>query len=243
MLFFLAPAVAELLLGSSPPSEFFNPLIFLLLTSLYGSGAVIVREAKVRWNKGYVSTFILGSAYGIIEEGLMVKSFFDPEWMDLGVLGVYGRWLDTNWVWAEWLTIYHAIFNIAIPIVLVELAYPKKRNNRWVGNKKFLGLIILLGSITAFGYLFLTSYRPPLPQYLLSALMVLGLILFAWKIPAKAGKNGHHKVWKPSRFTLVGFLTAAGFFLLFMAGSHIISQPLILMLSGGGLSLPSILFS
>jgi hypothetical protein len=51
MLFFLAPAIAELLLGSSPPSEFFNPFIFLLLASLYGSGAVIVRELKVRWRR------------------------------------------------------------------------------------------------------------------------------------------------------------------------------------------------
>jgi hypothetical protein len=66
----------------------------------------------------------------------MVKSFFDPEWMDLGVLGVYGRWLETNWVWAEWLTIHHAVFSIAIPIVLVELAYPEKRNDKWVGKER-----------------------------------------------------------------------------------------------------------
>ena len=93
ILFFLAPAIAELLSGSAPPSEFFNPVGFLLLASLYGSGALIVRELKVRWNKGYVSLFILGAAYGILEEGLMVKSFFDPNWMDLGILGSYGRWM------------------------------------------------------------------------------------------------------------------------------------------------------
>jgi hypothetical protein len=172
----------------------------------------------------------------------MVKSFFDPEWMDLGVLGVYGRWLETNWVWAEWLTIYHAVFSIAIPIVLVELAYPEKRNDKWVGNKKFCGLIILLGSVTAFGNLFLTSYRPPLPQYLLSALTVVGLILFARKIPTKTGKNGHHQVWKPTRLNLVGFITATGFFLFFMAGPYLISQPLILMFLGGGLVFSVFLF-
>jgi len=72
-----------------------------LLASLYGSGAIIVRELKVRWKKNYVSMFILGAAYGIIEEGLMVKSFFDPNWMNLGILGSYGRWLGVNWVWAE----------------------------------------------------------------------------------------------------------------------------------------------
>jgi hypothetical protein len=96
VLFFLAPAIAELLLGSSPPSEFFNPVSLLLLSSLYGSGALVMRELKVRWKKGYVSLFLLGAAYGIVEEGLMVKSFFDPDWMDLGLLGVYGRWIEVN---------------------------------------------------------------------------------------------------------------------------------------------------
>lgn len=96
VLFFLAPAIGELLSGSAPPAEFFNPIGLLLLSSLYGSGALLARELKLIWKKGYVSLFILGAAYGVIEEGLMVKSFFDPGWMDLGVLGVYGRWLEVN---------------------------------------------------------------------------------------------------------------------------------------------------
>ena len=232
VLFFLAPAIAELLLGSAPPSEFFNPISLLLLASLYGSGALIVRELKVRWDKGYVSMFVLGAAYGIIEEGLMVKSFFDPEWMDLGILGVYGRWIEVNWVWAEWLTIYHAIFSIAIPITLVELAYFERRNESWVGKKKFAGLLVLLGSVTVFGFLFLTSYRPPLPQFLFSAAIVVLLILLAWKIPSRTGKNGALKALKPSRLALIGFLTALTFFMLFMAGPYVISQPLILMILG-----------
>jgi hypothetical protein len=154
VLFFLAPAVAELLSGSAPPSEFFNPVGFLLLASLYGSGALVVRELKVCWSKGYVSMFVLGAAYGIVEDGLMVKSFFDPGWMDLGVFGVYGRWWGVNWVWAEWLTIYHAIFSVAIPITLVELAYLENRNERWVGNRKLMGLVVLLGVVTLFGISF-----------------------------------------------------------------------------------------
>jgi len=43
-LFVLSPAIGELLSGSSPPLEFFNPFTFLILASLYGSGALLVRE-------------------------------------------------------------------------------------------------------------------------------------------------------------------------------------------------------
>ena len=128
-------------------------------------------------NKGYVSLFILGAAYGISEEGLMVKSFFDPNWMDLGVLGSYGRWMDVNWVWAEWLTIYHAIFSIAIPITLVELAYAEKRNESWIGNKTLISLILLLGIITAIGYFALTPCKPPIIQYMLTIMSVIILSL------------------------------------------------------------------
>lgn len=92
-LFLLSPTVAELLSGAAPPIEFFNPLGFVTLASLYGSGAILVRELTFRWRKGYLSLFLLEAAYGVIEEGLIVKSLFAPAWPDLGVLGVFGRWM------------------------------------------------------------------------------------------------------------------------------------------------------
>jgi len=235
VLFFLAPAIAELLSGSSPPSEFFNPLGLLLLASLYGSGALIMRELKIQWNKGYASLFILGAAYGIIEEGLMVKSFFDPAWMDLGILCIYGRWLDVNWVWAEWLTIYHAVFSIAIPITFVETAYAEERNKRWIGNKTFVSLSLLLAAVTALGYFALTPYRPPSIQYLLAANAVAVLIFVAWKVPARTGKRGRLQPLKPSRLALVGFLAATGLFLLFIIGPYLVPRAPALMLIGAGL--------
>jgi hypothetical protein len=192
----------------------------------------VVRELKVGWSKGYVSMFVLGAAYGIVEEGLMVKSFFDPDWMDLGVFGVYGRSWGVNWVWAEWLTIYHAIFSIAIPITLVELAYLERRNERWVGNRKLMGLVMLLGAATLFGYLFLTDYRPPLLQYCFFACTVALLTLLAWKIPCSAGENGKLQVLKPNKLVIIGFLTALAFFLCFGAGPNLVTQPLILMFTG-----------
>jgi probable HAF family extracellular repeat protein len=59
----------------------------LVLTALYGSGSILIRELSLRWRKGWPSILALGAAYGIVEEGLMVKSFFDPNWVDLGTLG------------------------------------------------------------------------------------------------------------------------------------------------------------
>jgi hypothetical protein len=52
VLFALAPAVGELLSGSSPPFEFFNPFTFFLLAALYGGGAILVRELVFKWRMG-----------------------------------------------------------------------------------------------------------------------------------------------------------------------------------------------
>ncbi len=72
----LSPIMAEMLSGSSPPLEFFAGLGFVFLIPLYGGGALLVRELTIRWDKGWATVIALGAAYGIIEEGIAVKSFF-----------------------------------------------------------------------------------------------------------------------------------------------------------------------
>ncbi len=93
VLFLLSPSIGELLSGSSPPAEFFTPFGLTMLLTLYGGGALLARELKVRWRKGMGSLLLLGAAYGVLEEGVMVASWFNPAWPDLGLLGVYCRWL------------------------------------------------------------------------------------------------------------------------------------------------------
>ena len=131
VLLFLAPVLGEVLSGSAPPAEFFQPFSFILLTLLYGGGAILARELTHRWEKGWPTLLALGAAYGIAEEGLMAKSFFDPAWMDLGQLGTYGRWGGVNWVWSVQLTIFHAAFSIGIPMLLVTLMFPARRSSGW----------------------------------------------------------------------------------------------------------------
>ena len=127
------------------------------------------------------SMLLLGAAYGVLKEGLMVTSFFSPNWPDLGAMAAYGRWLDVNWVWAEMLTIYHAVFSISIPILLVELAYPQRKSENWIGKKLFIALLAVLFTLTVFGFFLFSSfmnYWTPAPQYLFGiALMVLSIYL------------------------------------------------------------------
>jgi len=125
---------------------------------------------------------------------LMVKNFFDPffgpAWLDLGYLGVFGRWAGVNWVWAEMLVIYHASFNIAIPILIVETAYLQRRDDRWISDRELYGFSFLLMMLTILGYFMLTPYRSPLFQYGLAALLVVLLCFEAWNFTASYGTCG-----------------------------------------------------
>lgn len=230
VLFFLSPAIGELLSGSSPPAEFFNPFGLTIMAVLYGGGALLAREAVIRWRKGWVSLLVLGAAYGIIEEGLMVKSFFDPAWQDIGILGSYGRWTGVNWVWSLALTVYHAVISINIPILLTELMFPRMRNDSWLGKKWLIIIGILFLMDIALGYFFLTDYRPGALQYWLAVVVVIALILIARRLPPGLFPPKLIDMKKPVWFWLIGFLATIVFFVITWALPEVISAPLVVIL-------------
>jgi len=234
-LFVLSPAIGELLSGSSPPAEFFNPINFLLLACLYGSGAIVVHELKIKWRKDYRAILLLGAAYGIIEEGLTVASFFNPNWMDLGILGFFGRMFEVNWVWAEMLTIYHSVFSIMIPIVLIELTYPSRELTRWTSDRSLKGVITLfIGTVIAEFYLFslLGKYVPPTFQYIATMLTVCFIIYLTYKLKPEKEDVTVKKIGKPRKMYVIGLAGSTSFFLLFWSGPYIFNNPMIILLLG-----------
>ncbi|HZY94297.1 MAG TPA: hypothetical protein VFE98_05465 [Candidatus Bathyarchaeia archaeon] len=215
--------------GSTPPLAFINPLVFLFLGALYGSGALLVRDYARRWHRGWRSVLLLGAAYGIIEEGILVRSFFNPGWKDLGLLSSYGRWLGVNWVWAEWLTIYHAIFSIAIPIFLVEKTWPETSKKAWLTPKsRILFHILLVGSIIAGFFAF--PYDAPVLGLAgcVGAVFLLGWV--AKRLPNITKLSGNLKVrWR----TLVPFGASAPAAFFFLFNSAIIPFAIGTMILGG----------
>ncbi len=232
-LILLSPVIAEMLSGSSPPLEWLNPAVPFLLIWLYGSGVLVMRETAVRWKAGWPAILLLGAAYGIIEEGLAVKSFFDPAWMDLGVLGWYGRWLDVNWVWAVWLTIYHAVVSIAVPIFLVDWLYPETRGQPFTSRRGYIGAILLLASATVFLDAALTTYRPS-PWHLLGGLAAVLFLVWAAKRYASRLWNRlpSGRPLSPRAYAILGFAFIGGSFLLYGGGPFFGGVPILTVLEG-----------
>lgn len=173
-----------------------------------------MRETAFRWKKGWLTILVLGAAYGIIEEGLMVKSFFDPAWMDLGILGTYGRWLGVNWVWTVELILFHAIFSIGIPILITNLLFSAQKNSPWVSRGWLITIFLLFLLDVVFGFLAMTTYRPPILQYLLAMAATVGLICLARRLSDPVAGNAAGKASSPFRFGLIGFLATLLFFVI-----------------------------
>ena len=235
ILFLLSPAIGELLLGSSPPAEFFTPFGLTMLLGLYGSGAVLARELKVRWGRGMGSLLLLGAAYGALEEGVMVASWFNPAWPDLGILGVFGRWLGVNWVWAAELTMYHAIVSITVPVLLVELAFPDRKRDRWVSDSWFkaVGAVLFLDVVVGF-VLFglLLGYTPPMPQFLIAPAAVIVFALIARQLPADWARRGTKQMRRPRFYAAVASIGAVASGTTFLIVPNFQPPPLLVIALG-----------
>ncbi len=173
ILSFLSPFFAEILSGSTPPLEAINPLTFLSLWGFYGSGVLLFHEIWVRKNPSMGGVMLFGFSYGILEEGIFIRSWFNPHWVDLGILGTYGRIYGVNMVWATWLTIFHAFMSIFVPIMVFELLFPELRREKLLGKKSAIFLIAVYLFIGIIMFLFLAPYTPPFIQWALALSLAL----------------------------------------------------------------------
>ena len=131
VLLLLAPVLGELVSGHMAPLEFLNPYRFLLLALPYGFGALVVRELKVRWGKGWLGFLMLAIAYGLFEEGVVARSFYNPEWFELEALAGYDYWAGFNWTFSFNLVHFHVTVSIFSSVTLAEIWFARRRREPW----------------------------------------------------------------------------------------------------------------
>ena len=216
VLLLLAPILGELVSAHQTPLEFINPVNFLILSLPYGFGALICRELIVRWKKGGLSLLLLGAAYGIFEEAIVVYSIFDQSWSELGTLAHYGFFQGVNWTWAAGTIHFHTLISIGASVLLTELMYPEQRRQRWLGNKAlagcFAGLLLWIPVMGLIMALDMGRHFPPLGWYVTAWVVLLLLGLAAYRIPDLPVPASGRKIPHPIMFFLIGFVNMSLFF-------------------------------
>jgi len=215
-LFLLAPAIGEVLFGAIPLSKL--PFGLLGVLGLYGGGALLVREVVRRRRLGPIWLVVLGLAYGLVEEGLVLQSLFDQHYPGLDFLGYYGHWLGVNWVWAQFIVPYHAVFSIAIPIVITELLFPERRDRPWVSTRGLLGVTLAFVAnavlLARFQVGLFTSHAPQtsLGANAGTALVVAGLIAAAFLAAPPRARTARLPAASQRRMRLTGVLSGLAWF-------------------------------
>jgi hypothetical protein len=140
---FLAPFVAEVLLGNTPLRLI---LIYLIVLPMYGFGALFIRELSRRLGRGWPTILILGVAYGVAEEGLADMSLFNPNYLGQHLLS-YGNVFGVGWPWWFFVLTLHAVWSIGVSIALAEALFPRNGEYPWLTRKGLVisGVLFVLG--------------------------------------------------------------------------------------------------
>jgi hypothetical protein len=146
LLFLLAPAVGELLLGNLALADL--PAFLPVLAPLYGGGALLIREVTRRTGRGPATMLILGVAYGLVEEGLADQMLFNRYYAGTDQMG--GTYIPALGM-GGWLTVgvvtMHAVWSTNVAITLVESLVPERAETPWLGR---VGFGVTIG-VFAFG--------------------------------------------------------------------------------------------
>lgn len=220
LLLFLPPMLGELLTGNAPPLRFFHPVMLSAFVLLYGCGALLIREAKVRWNLQW-SVIFLAVAYAIVEEGLTTKAIFNTQWKGVAPYSGYGMAWGVQWVWTIGVLFSHTTVSMLIPLAIVELLWSSKRNTAFLGKRMLILTIMGFCGVTLLGMLSFGNVEgqrtiPFIPEQPLLAVTFAVVVLLCWlayRFRAWRVRTGIFFLLPPVVFALAGFV-APVFFLI-----------------------------
>jgi hypothetical protein len=211
LLFFLAPLIAEFLLGDLTIGQL--PALFAL-APLYGGGAILIRELVRRTGRAWPTFLLLGLAYALMEEALLTQSLFNPNYLHLRLID-YGfvPVLGTALPWAVFVLGIHICWSLAVPIGLVESAFAERRAEPWL---KLPGMLIVLVLMTAGALLVMrfsltqTDFRASPVAILVSSLLVLIAVAAAFLIFGRREPSADSALHAPVSPLIMGAATLLG---------------------------------
>src|ERR1041385_5499217 len=132
-LYFIAPLVAEYLLGDIPIKMLGAMLI---LAPMYGGGALLIREITRRTGRGWPSILVLAFAYAVFEEAFTTQTLFNPDYLHLNLHLLQPAYIPALGI-GGWWTIFvltlHTVWSISVSIALVEALVPDRATTPWLG--------------------------------------------------------------------------------------------------------------
>ncbi|AYG03581.1 hypothetical protein [Gryllotalpicola protaetiae] len=225
----LSGVTAEFLLGdqwlsgAAPISTQLPELILFIV--YYGSAAVLIREFTRRTGRGWPTILLLAFAFGLIEEGLLDLSLFNPHFAERSLIAFgFIPGLGIGGPWTIFVLTLHVVWSIGAPVAIAEALFPSPVRRRipvaavtpqtqapWL---RVPGLCVAGGGYlvgaAAIGVVSQGSFVAQWWQYASAAVVAAAAIVIAFRLrpttprPARSPRNG----------ILVGFVGGTVFQLL-----------------------------
>ncbi|QAY60143.1 hypothetical protein ET475_09165 [Microbacterium protaetiae] len=168
--------------GTAPAGQQIAELI--LFTAFYGSAAVLIRELARRARIGWPGILLLALAFGVLEEGVLTQSLFNPDYVGAHLLS-YGfvPWLGTAGPWLVFVLTLHVVWSIGSPIAVMEGAYGDRPWIRHAGWLAVPAALFVFGATAILAFSGLTSgYWETAAELIVSLLIVAALVVGAFVV-------------------------------------------------------------
>jgi hypothetical protein len=209
-LLLLSPLVAEVLSGSTRLRALF---VFPIEVCVWGGGALLIRHGVRRFNLGVAAMLLLALALAMAEETVIQQSSLAP--LVIMLKGqVYARAFGVNYLYLLWALVYESVYVVFVPICLVELIFPDRRDRVWMGR---LGVgvtmfFFAIGSVLAwFAWTHVArvkvfhqpAFVPPVVTEVIALAIIAGLITLAFTTLRGRGTHAHHGTPPPAGWLAV----------------------------------------
>ncbi|HET6569249.1 MAG TPA: hypothetical protein VFG50_14875 [Rhodothermales bacterium] len=213
-LIFLSPVLAELLMGIVRISN-----LWLLIPEMgvYGVGALLIRETVRRRRRGWGTILLLGIAYAIAEECVILQTSLTPQFFPPAHAGNFGWAFGVQWIFLVAMLWYESVYAVVLPIYLTEILFPSRRDEPWLERRGFraASVVFVLASI---GVYFLwhyvglqkfgpSTYRVPLAYVGVALVVIVGIVggTLAFR-PAQPHRRAERRAWPPWLVGVLAFI-------------------------------------
>lgn len=223
-LIFLSPVLTELLAGIVTISR-----LWLLIPEMgvYGGAALLIREATRRLGRGWGTILLLGVAYAIAEECVILQTSLTPQFFPAGTQS-FGWALGVQWSYFVAMLGYESVYAIVLPIALTEILFPARRNDPWL-SQRGLAITAAIFTLASIGVWRLWSQVGVARYSAIVTIAPLNVILGAIAVVALAGATlalgnrrqattaapqTHRHTWWPWALGLIAFILGLFWWLL-----------------------------
>lgn len=178
----IAPVLTEIVSGNTPPHALLHPSIDVFLIAVYSLPILLIRELSVRWSLRTSGLFLLGLAYGLLNEGLVAQTLIRYQHVPMPNFDRYVCAAGINFSWAALILPWHALMAVIFPIALLGWWFPSCAGAEWLSKKWFAALTV----IVAGGVVFLGVARAPHFQMRIFLLAMAALVGCAYLLRSQA---------------------------------------------------------